>query len=396
MYSTKKSTREINKLLEAADVRIDGDRPWDIQIHDDRLYHRVLAHGSLGLGEAYMDGWWDCRRLDQFFYRVLSVELDEEIQPWTAVLRALVARLVNFQRASRAYLIGRRHYDIGNDLYRAMLDQRMIYSCGYWRDATTLEDAQRAKLDLVCQKLGLEPGMRVLDIGCGWGGAAQYAAERYGVNVVGITVSREQVKQARELCRDFPVSIRLQDYRDLNEKFDRIFSIGMFEHVGFKNHERFMQVVKRCLKPDGRFLLHTIGDNQAVVRGDPWIEKYIFPNSLLPSPSQISKAIEGRFVMEDWENFGAYYDKTLMCWYRNFQRAWPRLKSQYDNRFYRMWTYYLLSCAGTFRARKTQLWQVLLSDKGMPGGFDRRSVAVAEKESLAVPTWTQRHSVQPH
>jgi cyclopropane-fatty-acyl-phospholipid synthase len=356
-------------LLNAAGVRTDGRNPWDMQVHDARLFARTLSHGSLGLGEAYMDGWWDCPRLDQFFERVLGANLESRIKGRTLLWHGLRARLFNLQRPRRAFEIGHHHYDIGNDLYERMLDRRMTYSCGYWAEAETLEEAQEAKLDLICRKLRLAPGQRVLDIGCGWGGAAAFAAERYGVEVVGVTVSEQQVEYARHAYRDLPVEVRLQDYRELRETFDAIFSIGMFEHVGYKNYGTFFDVVRRCLKPDGLMVLHTIGGNRSTRRTDPWIATYIFPNSMLPSAAQITAAAEGRFVLEDWHSFGADYDRTLMAWHRNFENAWPELSDRYGERFHRMWRYYLLSCAGSFRARKNQLWQIVLSPKGVPGGY---------------------------
>jgi cyclopropane-fatty-acyl-phospholipid synthase len=250
-----------------------------------------------------------------------------------------------------------------------MLDTRMVYSCGYWKNATTLDAAQEAKLDLICKKIGLKKGMRVLDIGCGWGSFAKFAAERFKVSVVGVTVSKEQVTLAREFCKDLPVEIRLQDYRKMKESFDRIVSVGMFEHVGYKNYRTFFQVAHRCLKDGGLFLLHTIGGNFSVKGTDPWINKYIFPNSMLPSVAQISAAIESRFILEDWHGFGTDYDKTLMTWMQNFNTHWAELKQQHSERFYRMWKYYLLSSAGSFRARRNQLWQIVLSKHGVPGGY---------------------------
>jgi cyclopropane-fatty-acyl-phospholipid synthase len=361
--------RRVEELLALADVEIGGSRPWDIQVHDERLYARVMAQGTLGLGESYMDGWWDVEVLDEFFHRVLRAKLEDRIRPLADGVRALRARAINLQRSSRAFEIGRRHYDIGNDLYRCMLDGRMMYSCGYWKDARSLDEAQEAKLDLVCRKLGLRPGMRVLDIGCGWGGAVRFAAERYGAEAVGITVSEEQVMLAREVCEGLSVEIRLQDYRELSEEFDRIFSIGMFEHVGCRNYGSYMRIVRRCLKSDGLFLLHTIGGNRSVNTTDPWMARYIFPRSVLPSARRMSEACEGVFIIEDWHNFGTDYDKTLMEWYRNFESGWGELKERYGERFRRMWTYYLLSCAGSFRARKLQLWQLVLSPEGVPGGY---------------------------
>jgi cyclopropane-fatty-acyl-phospholipid synthase len=358
----------IEELLSCADIRVNGGRPWDLAVNDENLYQRVLAEGSLGLGEAYMEGWWDCERLDELFTRLLAAELNRKVNPWQDMLRVAQAKITNRQSRIRALQVGSVHYDVGNDLYQKMLDRRMIYSCAYWQDANCLDDAQTAKLDLICRKLDLRPGMRVLDIGCGWGGLARYLAENHGVQVVGLTISKQQVELARAVSRGLPVEIRFQDYRSVDEKFDRVISVGMFEHVGYKNHGLFMHMVRRNLREDGLFLLQTIGGNQAVSKTDSWIDRYIFPNSVLPAGSQISKAIEGLFVLEDWHNFGADYDTTLMEWSRNFESGWSDLRERYSEQFYRMWRYYLLSCAGTFRARRNQLWQLVLSPKGVPGG----------------------------
>jgi len=361
--------KTVEGLLEKADVKINGKRDWDIQVHNPKLYARVLADGTLGLGKAYMDGWWDCKRLDKFIDKVLSARLDENVKASASVFWSLLwARMTNMQTKNKAKVVGEKHYDVGNDLYKAMLDKRMTYTCGYWKDAKTLDEAQDAKLDLVCKKVKLKPGMKVLDIGCGWGSFAKYVAEKYKVKVVGITISKEQVKLAKELCKGLDVEIRLQDYRDVNERFDAIISLGMFEHVGYKNYKEYMKVVHRCLKDDGLFLLHTIAGNTSVVSTNPWIGKYIFPNSMLPSAVQITKSTEGLFILQDWQNLGSDYDKTLMAWHSNFVKAWPKLKKNYNERFYRMWTYYLLTCAGTFRTdslAQNQLWQIVYSKKGM-------------------------------
>jgi len=362
----KKKTQDI---LAIANVRINGSRPWDIKVHNDAFYQRILSGGSLAVGESYMDGWWSCNRLDEFFSKVFKAELETKISNWKFLLYYLKAKFLNLQNKSRAFYIGKAHYDIGNEIYTSMLDSRMTYTCGYWKNASTLDEAQEAKLDLVCRKIGLQKGMKVLDIGCGWGSFAKYAAEKYKIKVVGITVSKEQLMLARKLCRGLPIEIRLQDYRDVREKFDRIISLGMFEHVGCKNYRTYMKVAHQCLNENGLFLLHTIGRNNSIISNDPWIEKYIFPNSVLPSIKQIGAAIEGLFVMEDWHNFGADYDKTLMAWFKNFDTNWNKLKFRYNERFYKMWKFYLLACAGTFRARKNQLWQIVLSKKGVPGGY---------------------------
>ena len=368
----------VENLLRKSDVRIGGDRPQDITVHDERLFDRVIRSGTLGLGEAYMDGWWDANELDAFIETVLRARLDKTFELNVASVIAIAkAFILNMQSSARARKVGEVHYDLGNDLYEAMLDKRMVYTCGYWKDARTLDEAQEAKLDLVCRKIGLKNGDRVLDIGCGWGSFAKFAAERYGAEVVGVTISKEQAALARERCKGLPampdgrprVEIRVQDYRDVNETFDHIVSLGMFEHVGTKNYRTYFEVARRCLKPDGLFLLHTIGDNVSRLTSDPWINTYIFPGGVIPSVAQIGKASEGLFVMEDWHNFGPYYDTTLMAWFKNFDAAWPKLRETYGDRFYRMWKYYLLTCAGAFRARETHLWQIVLSKDGIPGGY---------------------------
>lgn len=364
--------RRVESLLDYADVSINGDRPWDLQVKHPDFFRRVLAQGTLGFGEAYMDGWWDSESPDQLLTRLVRAEVNRKIKSVVVVYDALRAKLINRQNHRRAFVVGEKHYDIGNDLYQKMLDSRMIYSCGYWRDANTLDEAQEHKLEMTCRKLQLEPGQKVLDIGCGWGGTARFMAERYDVEVVGATVSRAQAELAREQCAGLPVEILLEDYRDLEGSFDRIVSIGMFEHVGPKNYRTYFRKVHDLLKDNGVFLLHTIGGNIPAVKTDPWIERYIFPNGVIPSAQQITSAYEGYFVLEDWHNFGPHYDKTLMAWLENFTNAWPELKQAYDERFQRMWNYYLTSCAASFRARYNQLWQIVLSKNGIVGGWDVR------------------------
>jgi cyclopropane-fatty-acyl-phospholipid synthase len=283
---------------------------------------------------------------------------------------ALKARLLNRQSRSRAFEVGEKHYDIGNDLYRRMLDKQMLYTCAYWRwGAADLDQAQQAKVELICRKIALSPGMKILDLGCGWAGFSKYAAENFGASAVALTVSREQVEMGKELCRGLPVDIRLQDYREAEGQYDRVVAIGLLEHVGPKNYRAFMEQVRRCLKPDGLALFHTIGTNVSSVGMNPWTDKYVFPNAVIPSVQQLSGAMEGLFVVEDWHNFGADYDPTLMAWWRNFDAAWPELRAKYGDRFYRMWKYYLLQSAGAFRARYMQLWQVVVSPGGVPGGY---------------------------
>lgn len=364
-----KSKKVFQNILDIAGIKINGKNSWDIIVHDNRVYKRVLARGFLGLGESYVDGWWDCKSLDKFFYKISKAKLSEKIKDRWIPLNILKSKLMNLQSKSRAYEVGEKHYDIGNELYRGMLDKRMVYTCAYWKNAKTLDKAQEAKLDLTCKKLNLKPGMKVLDIGCGWGSFAKYAAEKYGVRVIGITISKEQVILGNKLCKGLPVEIRLQDYRDINEKFDRIVSLGMIEHVGLKNYRAYMKVVNRCLKEDGLFLLQTIGINTSKKMKYLWISKYIFPNGDLPSVKQITKASEGLLVLEDWHNFGTYYDKTLMAWHHNFENSWDKIKGNYSKRFKRMWDYYLLLCAGGFRSQELRLWQIVFSKGSLESGY---------------------------
>jgi cyclopropane-fatty-acyl-phospholipid synthase len=364
----------VERLFNAVDIDVNGNRPWDVGVHHEGLYHRIIAQGSLGLGEAYMDGWWDCENLDEVFFRLFRAETEGRFLvnfTFPLLISVLKSKVLNHQRKSKAFTVGKHHYDIGNDLYRSMLDKRMVYTCAYWENARGLDEAQEAKLNLVCRKLQLKPGMHVLDIGCGWGSFAQYAAEQYGVRVTGITISGRQVELAKEICHGLPVEIQLKDYRDVSGTFDRIVSLGMFEHVGYKNYRTYMQMVARSLKEDGLFLLQTIGGNKSTTFFDPWLNKYIFPNAMIPSIKQIGQNCEGLLIMEDWQNFSAHYDQTLMAWFKNFDCNWPPLASHYGDKFYRMWRYYLLSCAGLFRARHQQLWQIVFSKYGVLKGYRR-------------------------
>ena len=369
--SSKNLISTIEKLLDLAGVKINGNNPWDIQILNTNFYKRAISEAELGIGESYMNGWWDCEKIDELIFRIIQARLDQVVKRKLSILiKLLLARIINLQSRRRAFIIGERHYDLGNDLFLNMLDKRMNYSSAYWKDAATLDEAQENKLELICRKLYLKPGMKVLDIGCGWSAFGKYAAEKYNVKTTGITVSKEQVELGKEMCKGLPAEIRLQDYREVNEKFDRIVSVGMIEHVGYKNYKTYFCVASRCLNDDGLFLLHTIGESKSVKAADAWTDKYIFPNGMLPSVAQLGKAIEGLFIMEDWHNFGADYDKTLMAWYKNFNTNWDKIKDKYNERFYRMWKYFLLSSAGAFRARnKNQLWQIVLSKNGVPSGY---------------------------
>lgn len=363
--------RRYARLLAGAGIEINGTRPWDLRVNDERVFARCLRDGTLGFGDAYVDGWWDAPALDELFARLVSAKLDERAPNIPRAFAALRAAFTNLQTRYRARTVAEAHYDLGNAFYRAMLGETLVYTCAWWAQADTLDEAQRAKLDLVCRKLGLERGMRVLDIGCGWGSFARHAAEHYGARVVGVTISQEQAALARELCSDYDVDIRLQDYRDVEGRFDRIVSLGMFEHVGRKNYRVYMQTARRLLEPDGLFLLHTIGRNDQGAGIDPWITRYIFPNSEIPSLQRMSIALDHLFIVEDLHNFGADYARTLAAWRDNFVRAWPEFAPRMPGDFYRRWMYYLSLFMGVFRARGLQLWQLVLSPQGVPGGYRR-------------------------
>jgi cyclopropane-fatty-acyl-phospholipid synthase len=364
--STGQAERAVRKLLESADIRVGGDRSHDIRVHAPAFYTRALRDGRLGVGESYMDGEWDAIALDQFIARLLEARINERVQDWRTMLYVAAARATNLQNASRVFRAGEVHYDIGNDLYRAMLGESLSYTCAYWTGATTLDQAQRAKFDLICRKARLEPGMKVLELGCGWGSFARFAAEHYGVQVMGYTISKEQILLGKELCKGLPVDFRLEDYRHAKGSYDRVISIGMMEHVGHKNHRAYFETVDRCLKPAGIAFVHTIGSNVSETLIDSFFHKYLFPSALIPSLAQLARAMEGLFLPEDVHNIGPHYDPTLMAWHRNFEAAWPELSARYDERFHRLWRFYLLSSAGSFRARFTQLYQIVLTRPGSP------------------------------
>lgn len=360
-----------HRLLADIGIAVNGPRAWDMQVHDERLWWRLACKGTLGLGDAYVDGWWDVEQLDEFIARVVRARVDRRIPNLPKRIGAALAALNNLQDLAGARKVGERHYDLDHEMYRAMLGERMIYTCAYWPAASDLDTAQEHKLDLVCRKLGLAPGMRVLDIGCGWGGFARYAAERYGAAVTGVTISRNQADIATRTCAGLPVDIRLEDYRDVRGRFDRVVSLGMFEHVGRKNYRHFMGIVRARLAPGGLALLHTIGRNDDGPGVDPWVTRHIFPNSEIPTINRIVAALDGVLTMEDWHNFGADYDRTLLAWHANFRASWPRFEARLGERFYRAWSYYLRTFAGVFRARELQLWQLVLSVDGLPGGYRR-------------------------
>ena len=361
--------RVVREIFDSAGVGVEGKKPGDILVKNDAFYGRLLRDASIGLGESYMEEWWECEELDLFIEKLLRVDIKKKIQGSLRMKLLTVQALVaNMQTRARSKENVAAHYDIGNDLYEVMLCKRMVYTCGYWKDAKTLDEAQEAKLDLICKKAGIEPGMRVLDLGCGFGGFAMYAAEKYGADVLGVTVSTEQQKWGAATAKKKGldgVELRLADYRTVAGRFDRVVSIGMMEHVGWRNHRTFMEVIHRCLHTDGIAVVHTIGSNESQTHGIPFFEKYIFPNAASPSMGQLGKATEGLFAIEEVHNIGPDYRPTLLAWWKNFEAGYPTLdQKKYDRRFWLMWRFYLLAAAGAVAARESQLWHMILTHIG--------------------------------
>jgi len=369
-----KAKDRLAALLRTADIEIDGGDPWDLRVHDDRFYARVLAHGSLGAGESYMDGWWDVERLDEFFARIHRARLGSRLVTAGTLAQIGLSRLGNPQGRVLSRRVARQHYDLSNELYVAMLGRTMQYTCAYYGPdgvPSTLDEAQDRKLDLIARKLRLQPGMTVLELGGGFGGLAYHLAKHHHCHVVSYNISRAQVEFAQAWCAGLPVEFRLQDYREAASdpaRYDRVVSIGLMEHVGPKNYRRFFEIAHARLAPGGLALVHTIGGNVSMTTSDRWITRYIFPGGVIPSGRQIAAATEGLLVLEDWHNFGPDYDRTLLAWDENFRAAWPALRNSpaMDERFYRMWRYYLNSTAGGFRARELHLWQLVLSRGDIP------------------------------
>jgi cyclopropane-fatty-acyl-phospholipid synthase len=376
----------VRRLLGEAGIELNGSNPWDIQVHRPELYARVLAEGTLGLGEAYMDGWWDCDRLDEFFHLANAARLGPQLK-MTPELAWLWLRSVisNRQRKSRVWQAADVHYDLDVAVFEATFDRRLTGSCGYWAEANDLDSAQEAKLDLICRKVGLKAGQRVWDIGCGWGAFMGYAAERYGAECVGVTISEEQARYGRERYAGLPVEFQVLDYRNFKGEADHVVSMGMFEHVGPKNYRAYFEAARRALRPGGVFLLHTIFARERWPAIDPWLDKYIFPNGVLPTVGQIGEAVENLFVVEDVENFGADYDRTLMAWRARFLANWAGVAGKHGERFCRMWDYYLCCCAGGFRSRGISVGHFVLSPAGVPGGWRR-----PRPEKAAAPRRTAR------
>lgn len=355
----------VQKLAEAIGVTINGSKSIDPQIYDERVYDIFLSRNSLALGESYMDKWWDCEDLAGLYSLLINQKILIKKSLLSDPLLFAGTIFSNLQSRARAFEVGEMHYDLGNDLYEAMLDTHMVYTSAIWEGVDSLDEAQEQKLERICRKLGLKSGERVLDIGCGWGSFMKYAALKYGVECVGLTVSKEQTALGRKRCAGLPVEFVISDYRDYktDKPFDHIVSIEMIEAVGSKNLRTYFENAHELLKPNGAFFLQAIIDSNPQPIADPWIDKYIFPNGVLVSHHQLEKETRKLFVFEDLKDVGRDYDPTLMAWWENFDRHYEELKTanpKYDKRFYRMWKYYLHSCAALFRTGAAQDFQVVL------------------------------------
>lgn len=354
-----RSKKIAQKILRSVDVEVNGNRPWDIQVHNDKFYSHALANGSRGFGEAYVDGWWDSDDMAELVNRLLKTKnyVTHDIE---TLITVVWLKLFNAQRKKAVIA---EHYDLGNDLYESFLDPYMQYSVGY-KNVGDLNTSQEEKLKFLCEKLQLKKGDRVLDIGCGWGGLAKYAAENYDCHVTGVTLSHEQMTYAKKLCESLPVSIIQKDYIDVEDKFDKIFACEMIEHVGHNNYRKFMKKVHSMLKDDGlALILASVGENKAKRGFDPWLEKYLWPGGMIPSNRKLNQAMKGLLIINEKNTDVFDYDKTLLRWFDNFERNWSNMSDKYDERFYRMWKCYLLMCAGSFRAGLNKSTLIILSKK---------------------------------
>jgi cyclopropane-fatty-acyl-phospholipid synthase len=348
-------------VLRTAGIHLGGDQPWDVQVTDPRFYSSVLLRGSLGFGESYMRGWWHVEDLEEVAYRLSRAGLH-----WVA--RALPPHLValaaasfsNRQTRTDSVNLVDRHYNLGNDLFRGFLGRSMVYSCAYFDDTESLDRAQELKLDLICRRLGLKAGERLLDIGGGWGEFARHAALHYGCHVTSINIADEQIRHARERCAGLPVEIVKCDYRDLRGSFDKVAVIAMLTHVGHSNYRRFMTIVHDCLATGGRVLVETLGSRISKVNCEPWTNRYIFPGGVVPSLRQIDRAADGLLARTEVTEFGHHYVPTLRSWNANLHASWPQLAGRYPETTRLMLGYFFLTVAGAFRAGHLKYWHVQL------------------------------------
>ena len=351
-----------------------------VRIRDPRFFRKCVLNAELALGEAYMEEAITVEDDDIYgLLYLITSNLDGADNPlYRRILyriRVLARNFAQFNPVSRSRRNVAHHYDLSNDFYELFLDEDKQYSCAYFpRPDMTLEEAQAAKKRHIARKLLLEPGMKVLDIGCGWGGMGLTLAEEHGAEVEGITLSVQQQALASERVKERNledrVSFRLCDYREVEGSFDRIVSVGMFEHVGTPHYRRFFSDVRRLLRRDGVALLHTIGRLDVPGTTNPWILKYIFPGGYVPALSEVMTAIEKEGLkVTDVEIWQTHYAETLRCWRQRFEDNLQAVSDMFDERFCRMWRYYLAACEVTFRNQPQVVFQIQITrDKTVPPG----------------------------
>lgn len=350
-----------------------------VKVLDESAWFDIITKGNLGIAEGYMHGKIEVDPLP-FFRTIMngtSVGTRRKegsdylglVMQVLSLPTMLMGRFVNMQSRELSTRVTKQHYDAGNDLYEVMLGPTMAYTCGYWKGAKNLEEAQKNKFDLILRKLQLKPGMKVADLGCGWGTAAAYMHEHGKADVTAVSLSEQQVKWAKDHLEKPGLKYIWSDYRDICDDpkqagtFDRIYSIGMLEHVGYKNYEPFFSCVKRLLKPDGLAVVHTIGEPDFVPASDPFLDKYIFPGAVIPALSALTPAFENHFILEDFHNFGYDYALTLAAWSDNAKAFFKKNPTAYTPEFQRMWDYYLRMCEALFELRINQLWHFVLSPR---------------------------------
>eukprot|EP00928_Gymnodinium_smaydae_P010979 TRINITY_DN14121_c0_g5_i1.p1 TRINITY_DN14121_c0_g5~~TRINITY_DN14121_c0_g5_i1.p1 ORF type:complete len:417 (-),score=86.53 TRINITY_DN14121_c0_g5_i1:242-1492(-) len=350
-----------------------------IEVVDSSAWYDIITKGNFGIAEGYMHGKLKVDPLP-FFLSVLNGtsvgtrrKEHADVLGWVMGLVALPTDLLglvtNQQTKDRSRRVTEQHYDAGNDLYERMLGPSMSYTCAYWKGAENLDQAQENKFDLIRRKLELAPGMKVADLGMGWGTAAEHMHKQAGVNVTGVSLSKEQVKWAQQNLAKPGLQFIWSDFRDHCEDpkymgyYDRVYSIGMMEHVGYKNYQTFFKCIKNLLKPDGLAVVHTIGEPDFVSAGDPFLEKYIFPGVVIPALSKVTPAFENDFILEDFQNFGHDYSRTLAAWSENSKAFFKENPTAYSLEFQRMWDYYLKMCEALFELRINQLWHFVLSPR---------------------------------
>lgn len=352
----------LTTLLREANIEPNGASPWDPQIKDERFYRTVLLRGSVGLGDAYLNGWWECADISGFILRIIKSGIHLRVPRVDIFLRRLRFGLIDAQNRIRSKRVAELHYDEDPYIFEVMLGSTNSYTCARWKGVITLDAAQQQKMDLLCKKAGLSSGMTVLDIGSGWGGFLAYAAERYQVRGIGLTISKTQLDYARKRYGNLPVEFRLQDYRDFVGGVDAVVSICVIEHVGSDHYREYFQKVRETLtREDGFFAMQCILACDTQARMDPWTEKHIFPNGILPTLERIENAVEGILHIVDREFFRDDYVRTFSAWYENLVRNKNAIIARCGVRYFRKYEYYLCLYIAGFGSGRIDVGQFVLS-----------------------------------